>query len=406
MGRNNPNPDDEADHTNEVGSVGAESEEDLGPIDPSLLGKAVVTGTDWTAETILSQLRKGNIALDPAFQRRDAWSQSRKSRFIESIILGLPIPQIVLAESLQSKGTFLVIDGKQRLLTLQQFAGINLEDNQEPLVLRGLTVRTALNGKTYAELQEDPSLQRYLTAFENQSIRTVVVRNWQSEKVLYVVFHRLNTSSVPLSPQELRQALHPGKFLRFAVEYSEGSPGLKKALNLSKPDFRMRDVELLVRYYAYKNFIGDYRGNLKEFLDQTCEKLNRHWEKRETVIRSQAKEFEDAISTTLRIFGTESSFRKWEGDRFERRFNRAVFDIMAFYFSNKEANRKALSKRSKIKQAFIHLCETDGDFRGALETTTKSLRATSARLSTWGHALRKLGVPTNIPKFSRLRRKG
>jgi hypothetical protein len=92
-------------------SEGAESEEDLGAVDASLLGKAVVTGTDWTAETILSQLGKGNISLDPAFQRRDAWAQSRKAKFIESIILGLPIPQLVLAESQETKGTFIVIDG-------------------------------------------------------------------------------------------------------------------------------------------------------------------------------------------------------------------------------------------------------------------------------------------------------
>jgi hypothetical protein len=83
----------DTDETPEDASLeGSESEDDLGSIDPSLLGKAVVTGTDWTADTILSQLAKGTMALDPTFQRRDAWSQSRKSKFIESIILGLPIP--------------------------------------------------------------------------------------------------------------------------------------------------------------------------------------------------------------------------------------------------------------------------------------------------------------------------
>src|ERR1700692_2811755 len=77
----------------------AESEDDLQAIDPSLLGQAVVFGTDWTAATLIDQLRRGNIKLDPIFQRRDAWDMKRKSRFIESIVLGLPIPQIVLAEA-------------------------------------------------------------------------------------------------------------------------------------------------------------------------------------------------------------------------------------------------------------------------------------------------------------------
>ena len=134
---------------------GSESEEDLGKVDPSLVNKAVVTGTDWTADTILKQLEKGNIVLDPVFQRRDAWNDKRKSKFIESIILGLPIPQIVLAESQETKGTFVVIDGKQRLLTLQRFAGIRLEADDEPLKLSGLTVRDDLNGKTLTDLQND-----------------------------------------------------------------------------------------------------------------------------------------------------------------------------------------------------------------------------------------------------------
>src|SRR5712671_4799049 len=141
-----------------VPAEGVESEDDLKSLDPSILGKAVVSSTDWTAETIIGQLAKGNISLDPIFQRRDAWTASRKSKFIESIILGLPIPQIVLAESEDKKGSFLVIDGKQRLLSLQQFGAVGLEEHQEPLRLTGLTVREELNGKTYADLKNERHL--------------------------------------------------------------------------------------------------------------------------------------------------------------------------------------------------------------------------------------------------------
>jgi hypothetical protein len=66
------------------GAEGSETEEDIGHDDPTLLARAVVTGTDWAADTILKQLEKGNIALDPVFQRRDAWDEKRKSRFIKS----------------------------------------------------------------------------------------------------------------------------------------------------------------------------------------------------------------------------------------------------------------------------------------------------------------------------------
>ena len=77
---------------------------------------AVVTATDWTVETLISQLNKRNIKLDPSFQRRDAWTIRRKSEFIESLFLGLPVPQVVLAESKEKKGSYIVLDGKQRLL--------------------------------------------------------------------------------------------------------------------------------------------------------------------------------------------------------------------------------------------------------------------------------------------------
>ena len=85
---------------------------------------AVVSGTDWTTETIVSQLKRNNIQLRPRFQRRDAWKRDRKSRFIESLIVGLPIPQIVLAESKQDRGKFMVLDGKQRLLSILQYWGM------------------------------------------------------------------------------------------------------------------------------------------------------------------------------------------------------------------------------------------------------------------------------------------
>jgi uncharacterized protein DUF262 len=308
---------------------------------------------------------------------------------------------LILAEAEEIKGTFLVIDGKQRLLTLQQFAGIKLAPDQESLKLKGLLVRKELEAKKYSDLQNDSTLQRYLSAFENQPIRTVIVRNWQSEKVLYVIFHRLNTSSVPLSPQELRQALHPGKFLRFAVEYSERSPGLKRTLNITKPDFRMRDVELLVRYYAYKNFITDYAGNLKEFLDETCKRLNQQWKKREEEITEQVEQLERAISATFKIFGRGLGFRKWDGEKFERRFNRAAFDIMVYYFSQRIVRTKALTMKQDVKLAFQNLCTNNSAFLRSLETTTKSIEATSVRFSRWGRVLKDLGLPVQVPKLKK-----
>jgi len=377
-----------------------ESEDDLQSIDPSMLGQAVVFGTDWTAATLIDQLRRGNIKLDPIFQRRDAWTFQRKSRFIESIVLGLPVPQIVLAESKDDKGTFLVIDGKQRLLSLQQFAGIGVDQGRPALVLTNLKFRSELNGKSYEDLKSDARLRNHLNAFDNQPIRTVVVKNWQKEDVLYLIFHRLNSESLPLSPQELRQALHPGPFLRFAADYTSTGGGLHRALGIDRPDFRMRDVELFVRYVAFQYNLEGYTGNLKKFLDDECQRLNQRWLTEEGTIKEKADQMEKAVAAAYEIFG-DNSFRKWDGDKYENRFNRAVFDIMTYYFADGRVRKKALSSKTKVKAGYQSLSRNPA-FVKSLETTTKSVDATATRFALWGERLaRVLGVKVNLPKLGR-----
>lgn len=188
----------------------AEGLEDVAPVDNLTVLQSVVSGTDWTTETLIGQIDKGNIQLNPRFQRRDAWEGHRKSRFIESLVLGLPIPQVVLAESNTKRGSYIVIDGKQRLLSIRQFAAKPNDPVFTPLRLTGLSIRRDLHLATLESLRGDAQRADDVAAFENQPIRTVVIKNWGTEDFLYQVFLRLNTGSVPLSPQELRQALHPG----------------------------------------------------------------------------------------------------------------------------------------------------------------------------------------------------
>lgn len=346
-------------------------------------------GTDWTTETILTQLKRGNIELNPKFQRRDAWSPDRKSRFIESLILGFPIPQVILAERKDKKGAYIVIDGKQRLLAIRQFCAEVEDDVFKNLKLEDLAVLENLNGKDYRLLQDNPEFSSYLTSFQNQSIRTVIIKNWPSDEYLYSVFLRLNTGSLQLSPQELRQALHPGKFIDFAEIISE-KPQFQEMLNFSSPDPRMRDVEIVIRYFAFKNLINDYKGKLKYFLDETCRLLNRDWNRWESKLKTQAEELMVAIDVTKSIFG-EDAFSVWYRDEFTRRFNRPVFDIMVFYFSNKNIRDSVKSKlKISVKNAFISLCSEDKLFLDSLLTSTKNLDATRRRFSCWGEALAKI----------------
>lgn len=368
-----------------INPEGEEDESDIEPSDKKAFDDVVIGGADWTADTILSQLKQGNIILGPHFQRREAWKPERQSRFIESLFLGLPVPQLVLAESHKQRGKYMVIDGKQRLLSLLHFAGSDAA-KITPLKLNGLKIKKDLNGKTHADIQADPILSLELSRFENQTIRTMVLKNWKDEDYIYLVFLRLNTENVKLSTQELRLALHPGRFMDFALERSSSSLPLMRALNLKEPDFRMRDVELFIRYFGFRRYLKTYAGNLKSFLDKTCALLNDLWNGEETSIRSDANNLDAAIECTETIF-SRNSFKKWNGVKYENSFNRAVFDIMTFFFSETRIRDAAVSRKTKVEEAFRSLCEQSPQFIKSIETTTKSIQATRDRLTLWGERL-------------------
>ena len=360
---------------------------------------AVLWGTDWTAETIVSQIKKGRIDLNPKFQRREAWDDKRKSLFIESLICGFPIPQIILAEGRTKNDPYIVIDGKQRLLSLRRFFSDPDDNTFKPLKLKGLSVLSELNGKTYDTIKNNPQIEDVIGQIENQPIRTVVIRNWPSEEFLYTVFHRLNTGSLPLSTQELRQALHPGEFLDFCDEFTENNPNLYRILNISKADYRMRDIELMVRYFAFKYFINSYAGNLKLFLDDSVKTLNKQWQANSEDFISSANSMNDAIEAAYTIFG-ENAFRKYKNGAFDNKFNRAIFDIMTYYFSDQAVRNIALEHSHDVLQGFKYL-SSDIQFVSSFETSTKNVNQTSYRFTKWGEKLSDvLGidiVKPNIP---------
>lgn len=366
------------DEFDESDNFGAEGEEDLKVDSLDIFNKAVIWGTDWTTETVISQLKKKNIDLYPSFQRRDAWDDVRKSRLIESLILGLPVPPIILAERKDKRNSYMVIDGKQRLLTIRQFAAEN-EDGFKQLKLKGLTILNELNRKSYIDFVGSVDLDDYKTAFENQAIRTIVIKNWPSEEFLYTVFLRLNTGSKMLSPQELRQALHPGEFLSFIDEETSKSTQFMKLLRIKSPDSRMRDVELAIRYFAFKYKVEDYRGNIKKFLDDTCHILNLKWSNSEDNIKENYKELENAIEATFLIFGEKEAFSRYLKGEFNKRFNRALYDVFVYYFSNEEIRKKSIDAKNSIVEEFKLLSENDNEFNEAISSTTKDIKRTVYR---------------------------
>jgi hypothetical protein len=366
------------------------------------ISETVVAGSDWTTATIRDQLIRENIQLNPRFQRRDAWNITRKSRFIESLILGFPVPQIVLATNNKEKGKFIVLDGKQCLLTILQFYGDSATPNNS-FTLKDLEFLDNLNGCQYQDIENDFNLNCILDQLDNKTIRTIVIRNWKTESFLHKIFLRLNVENTPLSPQELRQALHPGDFINFLDDRAIESQALKKIFKSPYPDFRMRDTDILLRYVAFHYYLSDYRGDVQMLLDKTCKNFNKEWEKRSDEIINVVDQFEKAVQTTINIFAEKNFSPLWlyKEKKYRSQFNRAILDVMVFYFCDDLIREAAKQNKEQVEEAFKSLFLTAVDrFKNAVLINTKTKKSTYYRFHLWGQALSKvLDINFNIPQM-------
>lgn len=113
-------------------------------------------------------------------------------------------------------------------------------------------------------------------------------------------------------------------------------------------------------------------------------------------IRGELLDFEAAVETSYKIFG-DHAFRKWTSGSYERLFNRAIFDVMTYYFSAPNVRAAAEASHEDVVAAFQDLCDNDEDFRASIERTTKSIGATSKRFSAWAATLNRLGANVISP---------
>lgn len=333
---------------------------------------AVVLNADWTIETINLQIKKGNIDLQPGFQRRVAWDDTRKSRLLESIVVGMPVPNIVLAENKDHRGRFIVIDGKQRLVAISEFLNGDYK-------LKGLDIRKDLNDKFFGDLPTED--REYL---ENATLRSTLIRNWKDQKFLYAIFFRLNSGSLPLSPQELRKALIGGNLLDSIEHYLLNSQSFKSVFG-DVLDKRMRDSELVLRFIAFDRGLNAYKGDFKEFLDSTTKYFESDWKNRGAEAAQVFARLDAALDLSRAIFGHDT-FKKWLGDRYERVINRAIFDCIARFFADSTVATAIAGQEAAAVNTFKALCQ-DRDFKDSIEKTTKTVHATFHRIDAWGSVL-------------------
>jgi uncharacterized protein with ParB-like and HNH nuclease domain len=149
------------------------------------LSEITISNSDWLVEMLVRYFDNDVVSFSPQIdQLAREWDDIAKSRFIESLILGLPIPQLVLASSLTERNKFIVIDGRQRLLALSQFYSSDLS-------LTRLEFWRELEGNTYDSLKSNPYLSDAIRNLDASVLRVSIVRNWQDESLLSDIRSRL-----------------------------------------------------------------------------------------------------------------------------------------------------------------------------------------------------------------------
>lgn len=345
------------------------------------LENLVAIPMDMSTELISEWYKKGRLKLDPLFQRRYVWDDIRKSAYIESLILGIPIPSILLADD-KKQNKYIVIDGKQRLNAIISF--IADESNGKGFKLKKLQVLKELEGYNYNKLKNDGSKLEYLSRFQDSIVKGSIIKNYTEEQ-LYFIFNRLNTGSVPLSTQELRQSLYPGEFLNFVNLFSLENENLRRVLKIKNPDKRMKDVELVVRYFSFKFFREKYPNNLNEFFNRTCQYYNETWDINSSLIKNECNELDKAITFIYENF-SDDAFRAYLYDEKLGIFqygpiNRPMFDLLSVVFSYPQNRDKVIEKNINLKKFVENLFEYNKTFYDGFLPTTHSKEKIEKRFS-------------------------
>ena len=267
-----------------------------------------ISPNDFNVQTFVDYINRGKIKM-PSFQRSYVWKKRQASKLIESLIRGLPVPQIFLYQD--DDGSFLVIDGQQRLLSIYFFKNGRFprESARGPLrrvfrekgrlkeeeladdevftdfklnLHREFPPRHRLDGKKYLSLSEDEKDRLDLATFRTIIVKQLAPQN--SSSAMYEIFARLNTGGTNLTAQEIRMSLYHGDFLRMVDEINIGTKW-RSIFNVLQPDPRMRDIEILLRGFALLSSIAndsfEYSAPMTSFINKFCLQ-SRHFEEKIT----------------------------------------------------------------------------------------------------------------------------
>ena len=322
-------------------------------------------GIDFDVDGLVRRLKKTDIYV-PEFQRNFVWSHRESSQFVESLLLGLPVPGVFLAKDRHTQ-KLMIIDGQQRLKTLQFFyEGLFRPDPKKKTqqVFDLLQVQPQFVGRTYENLEEDD--QRRL---DNSVIHATIIKqespDEKEDSSLYYVFGRLNSGGRRVTAQEIRTAIYGGELIDL-VEKLNNHPTWRSLFG--KDSMRQKDRELILRFLAlYENAPG-YERPMEEFLNRFARKYRNGPSK---YLKSAEIVFVKTIETAFHTLGT-GAFRP------VRSMNAAVFDSIAVALARR-LEKGAITDSRKLKKSFDKL-SVDSEFVKATSSATATEGSVEIRL--------------------------
>lgn len=310
-------------------------------------------GADLDVEGLVKRLKRGDIFIPP-FQRDYVWNQAEASRLVESLLLGLPVPGVFLAKEGESN-KMSVIDGQQRLKSLLFFyeGFFNpKEGDSRKRVFKLKNVQPQFEDKTYESLEEEDRIK-----LDNSIIHATIIKQESpndNNTSIYHVFERLNTGGRKLTPQEIRSAIYIGKLNEMIAGLND-YPSWR--VLFGKKNNRLKDQEMILRFFAMYTLLSDYNKPLKEFLN----KFNgRYRNPTDEEIERLSTVFKRTTDLILEKFG-KNAFRP------DRVFNAAAFEVLMI----------GISKRLDSNIEFDSIVENLGDLYKSQDFIDSITRATS-----------------------------
>ncbi|MFJ5935764.1 DUF262 domain-containing protein [Streptomyces sp. NPDC093071] len=321
--------------------------------------------------TLHRQYQRSKLDPQPFFQRYEVWTAQKNSKLIESILLDLPIPQIYLAQ--QENESVDVIDGQQRLMAIFKYLRGDYR-------LKGVT--KYLEGKAFSDLPE--GLQDRIESYE---LHTVTILKESDPEVKFMLFQRLNEGSTSLNDQELRNSVHRGTYNEFLKKLA-GEQDWRKILNLkgTKPHARMVDVELVLRFMAFRDqkYLNHPDKKTSKFLDKQMT-LGATLDEKER-LKAQA-DFKQAIELSRLVFGGQASRRFIAGSdenpqgKWDSRINRALMDVQLQGFL-RYPKGQYVANADALREGAIELMSTP-EFADLTTHTISEAKRIERRFDLW-----------------------